>query len=103
MPQKRVLIVGSIRIAPGSLGRARPAMEAMISASRAEPGCLAYSYAEDVMEPGLIRVTEIWESRAALAGHFQSGHLRQWRASWEALGVYDRRLLAHEIGESEEA
>jgi quinol monooxygenase YgiN len=36
-----VLIVGTIRMAPDSLDAARPAMAAMIAASRAEPGCLA--------------------------------------------------------------
>lgn len=102
MPQSRILIVGTIRIPPGSLERARPAMAAMIDASRAEAGCRAYSYAEDVIEPGLIRVTEIWESRAALSAHFESAHLRRWRNSWEALGVHDRRLVSYEI-DAEEA
>ncbi|OAI26317.1 antibiotic biosynthesis monooxygenase [Methylosinus sp. R-45379] len=102
MPQNRILIVGTIRIPPDALERALPAMTAMIHASRAEADCLAYSYAEDVLEPGLIRVTEIWESRAALSAHFESAHLRQWRDSWEALGVHDRRLAAYEI-DAEEA
>jgi len=103
MSQSQILIVGTIRIPPGSLERARPAMEAMIRESRAEPGCLVYSYAEDVMEPGLVRVTEIWESRTALTAHFQSDHLRRWRASWHALGVCDRRLMSYEIGAAEPA
>ena len=34
-------------------------MHKMIASSRDEPGCLHYSYAEDVLEPGLIHVTEI--------------------------------------------
>jgi quinol monooxygenase YgiN len=100
-PQSHILIVGTIRLPPGSLERARPAMEAVICASRGEQGCLAYSYSEDVMEPGLVRVMELWESRAALAAHFRSDHLNRWRASWEALGVADRRLLSYEIGEGE--
>ncbi|WP_018264511.1 putative quinol monooxygenase [Methylosinus sp. LW4] len=101
MPPNRILIVGTIRIPPGSLERARPAMATMIHASRAEPGCLAYSYAEDVLEPGLVRVTEIWENRTALAAHFASDHLRRWRDGWEALGVGDRRLVSYEIGAEE--
>ena len=36
-------------------------MERMIAASRAEPGCLGYAYAEDILEPGLIRVSEAWQ------------------------------------------
>ncbi len=41
-------------------------MAAMITASRAETGCLGYSYAEDVLDPGLIRVCELWTDLAAL-------------------------------------
>jgi quinol monooxygenase YgiN len=52
-------------------------------------------------KPGLIRVTEIWESRAALTTHFQSDHLRRWRDAWDALGVHDRRLAAYAIDAEE--
>jgi quinol monooxygenase YgiN len=53
-----LLITGTFRIPPERLAEARPAMAAMIAASRAEAGCLDYSYAEDLLEPGLIRVTD---------------------------------------------
>ena len=45
-----ILIVGTVRLAAGTLAAARPAMARMIAASRAEPGCRAYSYAEDVLD-----------------------------------------------------
>ena len=31
-----------------------------------EDGCIDYAYAEDVLEPGLIRVSEVWRDQAAL-------------------------------------
>lgn len=37
-----------VRLPPDRLPAAKSAMEAMILASRAEPGCLVYGYAEDV-------------------------------------------------------
>jgi quinol monooxygenase YgiN len=55
-----LLIIGTIRLPADRLAAARPAMASMIEASRAEPGCLEYSYAEDVLEPGLIQVKERW-------------------------------------------
>jgi quinol monooxygenase YgiN len=98
---KMILVIGTLRLPPENLSRARDAMRAMIAASRAESGCLHYSYAEDVLEPGLIHVKEIWSSRAALQSHFQSGHLSAWRASWPALKIFDRDLTLHEIGAPE--
>ena len=56
-------------------------MARMIEGSRAEPGCRTYSYAEDVLDPGLIRVTETWDDRAALDAHFASTHIAEWRAA----------------------
>ena len=94
-----LLIIGTVRLPPGTLEQARPAMQRMISASRAEPGCLEYSYAQDVLDPGLIHVCEIWSDRGALEAHFKSGHIAEWRASWAELGIGDRKLTLYEAGE----
>ena len=94
-----LLIVGSIKLLPENTALARPAMEAMVQASRAEQGCLEYGYAEDVLVPGLIHVKELWLDQAALDAHFASAHIAQWRASWSALGIGDRDLRVYEVGE----
>jgi quinol monooxygenase YgiN len=94
-----LLIIGTIRLPPERLAAAKPAMERMISASRAEPGCLAYSYAQDVLDAGLIHVSEAWRDRAALEAHFKSAHIATWRASWAELGIGDRNLMLYETGE----
>lgn len=94
-----LLIVGTVRIPPGTLDRARPAMQQMIAASRAEEGCAAYSYAEDVLEPGLVHVKELWRDKAALDRHFASTHLRAWRATWPDLGIGDRDLGIYAVGD----
>ena len=87
-----LLIIGTIRLPPDRLEQAKPAMERMISASRAEAGCLEYSYAQDVLDPGLIHVSEAWRDRTALDAHFKSAHIAEWRASWAELRIGDRKL-----------
>jgi quinol monooxygenase YgiN len=96
-----LLIMGTIRLPPGNLAEARKAMRAMIDASRGEDGCLDYAYAEDVAEPGLIRVSEKWRDRESLARHFASAHIAAWRAAWPRLGISDRRLVLYEVGDPE--
>jgi quinol monooxygenase YgiN len=71
-------------------------MLAMLAASRAEEGCIEYAYAEDVAEPGLIRVFEAWRDQACLDAHFQTAHMATWRSCWPQFGVSDRRLFAYE-------
>ena len=91
-----VLVAGTVRVPPENVARFRPHMEAMLAASRAEDGCLVYSYAVDVEDPGLIRVFEAWRDQAALEAHFRTPHLAAWRAAWPDFGVTDRRLTLYE-------
>jgi quinol monooxygenase YgiN len=92
-----VLIAGTVRVPPENLTAFKPHMEAMLAASRAEDGCLTYSYAVDVQDPGLIRVFEAWRDEAALQAHFQTAHMAEWRSQWPQFGVSDRRLSLYEV------
>ena len=94
-----LLIIGTVRLPPANVERAREAMRAMTLATRAEDGCVEYSYAEDVFERGLIHVKEMWRDQAALDRHFPSGHIGVWRTAWPELGIGNRDLRAYEVGE----
>jgi quinol monooxygenase YgiN len=87
-----LLILGTFRIDPTRLAEARPAMARMIAESRAEPGCIEYSYSEDLLDPGLIRVIERWRDRDAVTSHLMAPHLLEWRAQWPRLGIGERDL-----------
>ncbi|MDR0259858.1 MAG: antibiotic biosynthesis monooxygenase [Comamonas sp.] len=95
-----LLIVGTVRLPPENLERAKPVMRAMVQASRAEAGCLEYGYAEDLFVPGLIHVKERWTDQAALDAHFASAHIQAWRGSWTELGIGERNLMVYEVGEA---
>ena len=92
-----LIVAGTVRVPPQNLAAFRPHMQAMLEASRAEDGCAAYSYAEDVIEPGLIHVFEVWRDQAAIDAHFASPHMAAWRGHWPSFGVSDRRLFAYEV------
>jgi quinol monooxygenase YgiN len=94
-----LLIVGTVRLPEDRLEEARPIMASMIEASRAEAGCLEYSYAKDVLDPGLIHVKERWTDRESLDKHIKSAHIAEWRSQWPALGIGNRKLLLYEVGE----
>lgn len=91
-----IIVVGSFRIPPSMIEVVRPVMEAMITASRAEEGCIEYAYALDVLDEGLVRVSEKWRDREALEAHFRTAHIAEWRAQVSALAVSERNLTAHE-------
>ena len=96
-----IAVLGSFRFPVEALDNARPLMRAVIEATLAEPGCRSYSYAEDVAEPGLFRVTELWDNRDALAAHFETPHMKAWVEERAALGFFDRDISVYEVGAAE--
>ena len=74
-------------------------MTRMITATRAEDGCVEYAYGEDVIDPGLVHVKELWRDQASLDLHFASRHIATWRTAWSGLGISDRDLILYDVGE----
>jgi len=91
-----IVVIGEFRLPANALEQARPLMADVVLASRAEPGCLSYAYAEDVTDPGIVRASETWESREALAAHFRTPHMLRWQEQRAALGMTGRRVVAYE-------
>ena len=94
-----ILVLGTVKLAPDTLHGARPAMRKMVDASRAEPGCIAYAYAQDVLDPETIHVAEKWRDRAALTEHFATPHMAEWRGVMGSLGLTGRDLRVFESDE----
>ena len=92
-----ILVSGHFRLPPERIAEARAEMVRVIEASLAEPGCRAYSYAEDIAEPGLFRVHEEWDNRAALDAHFATAHMKRWQAERDKLGFNNRQISVYEI------
>jgi quinol monooxygenase YgiN len=91
-----LIVAGTVRVPPENLTALRPHQLRMLAASRAEDGCVTYSYGEDIAEPGLIRVFEVWRDQAAIDGHFRAPHMAVWRAACAEHGVFERRLVLYE-------
>jgi quinol monooxygenase YgiN len=94
-----IVIVGSFRLA--ETPEARSAMREVIANTSEEPGCRWYSYARDLLDPEVIRVSEGWADKASLEAHFATPHMAMWQAARERLGFSERRIFACEAGEPE--
>ena len=91
-----IVVVGQFRLPAARMNEAHPVMAAVMTATRAEAGCVQYNYAEDVLDPGLIRVSELWQSRAQLAAHMQTQHMALWVQERAALGLTERSITVFE-------
>lgn len=96
-----ILVLGTVKLAPERLAGAIGAMGKMVTASRAEPGCIAYSYAQDLHDPETIHVVEKWRSREALTEHFATPHMAEWRGVMGGLGLSGRDLRMYETDDGE--
>ena len=94
-----IIIMGTVKLAPDRLEAAKPAMQRMVEASRAEPGCIAYAYAQDLLDPATIHVAEQWQNRAAVAEHVATPHMAEWRGVMGDLGLTGRDLRVFEADE----
>ncbi len=92
-----IIIAGTVRVPAQNADALRPHMARQLAASRAEDGCITYSYGFDVEDPGLIRVFEVWRDQAAVDAHFKAPHMATWRAAGAELGVSDRNLSLYEV------
>lgn len=92
-----IVVGGHFRLKPADVEAVRPLMEAVLTATRAEDGCIVYSYAEDVLDPGFIRLFEIWRDMAALDAHNAAPHIAAWKEARAKFDVSERRVIAYEV------
>ncbi len=70
-----LLIEGWFKLAAGEFAKVRDSGLMMVKATNDEDGCIHYSFAQDIADPDLIRISERWRDPAALAAHGASPHM----------------------------
>lgn len=93
-----LLIEGWLKLGTGEFAKLKDAAQAVVAATLAEDGCLHYSFAQDVGDPDLIRISERWASQEALAAHSASAHFGEFQKALGATKVEgaDLRLYSAE-------
>jgi quinol monooxygenase YgiN len=94
-----ILVIGTFRVPADKLGALATLAETVVTTTRAEDGCIAYSYAPDLYDAGLIHVVEKWRDRAALDAHARSAHMQTWVKERVALDLSDRAIRVFESDE----
>jgi quinol monooxygenase YgiN len=92
-----LVIAGTIRIDPAKLPEATPAAAEVMEATRAESGCISYTFSADLVEPGLIHVFEEWQSQDALDAHFKAPHMAKFQQAMAGFGIQGIQLHRYEV------
>lgn len=84
-----ITVIAKATLPPGAWDKARPALAAMVRATREEAGCLDYALCQDLVDPDTLRAVEHWESLAALKAHFGTPHMAAFREAIGEIGPLD--------------
>ena len=96
-----IILAGTIRIAEGQRDAALEPMRRMVEATRAEPGCISYAFALDVLDDHLVRIFEVFRDEQALAAHRASSHMATWRAAMATAGVGGRDMWQYVVTDAQ--
>ena len=62
-------------MAPGEIERLKDCSLEMLEKTRAETGCISYSFARALDDPNTMMIQECWEDAEALDAHMKSAHM----------------------------
>ncbi|MBV7264637.1 putative quinol monooxygenase [Erythrobacter ani] len=82
-----LIVLAEAKLGEGALEAGRAAFTSMVEASRKEDGCISYAYAQDVIDPSTLHITEKWVDEAALVSHFQEPHMAAFQKALASLDV----------------
>lgn len=91
-----LIVLAEATLGEGTAEAGRAAFDAMVTASRAETGCLGYSYAIDLLDPTKFHAIEKWVDEAALAYHFATPHMAAFQAALRELDITITQLLKYQ-------
>lgn len=70
-----LIVIADITSTAADVDQLRQAIADMQEASQAEPGCISYSFNQEIADPNKIRVVEQWETLEDLQAHFTMPHM----------------------------
>ncbi|MBX7495626.1 antibiotic biosynthesis monooxygenase [Qipengyuania sp. 6B39] len=96
-----IQINGTIKLGRTMDAATQDAIVAMVRASRAEDGCLDYTFARDLADPDTLVLFERWRDRDALAAHGASAHMAEFQKVMAANPPASRELRIYETDDGQ--
>ncbi len=91
-----LIVLAEATLGEGALEAGREAFATMVEASRAEEGCLGYTYATDILDPSKFMIVEKWVDDAALAYHFSTPHMAAFQQALQGIEVTITELAKYQ-------
>lgn len=76
-----IIVAGTVFVRADKLAEAKQLALTMAKATKAEAGCLDYTFYNDLENPSKFFIFETWETQEALTQHFQTEHMHVFNES----------------------
>jgi quinol monooxygenase YgiN len=92
-----IIVLVEIGVEASAVAGVKGAVKKMEDASRAEPGCVGYSFSVDITDPSIVRVTERWRSMEDLRTHMGMPHMAEFQQAVGMLQPKSLNIKSYEI------
>ena len=76
MPDNTLRIIARIKAKPDKVEETRELLSRLVEPTRKEAGCLGYELLQNRDDPTEFTFVEEWRDEAAIAGHFETEHIK---------------------------
>jgi quinol monooxygenase YgiN len=90
-----LIVAGTFTVDPGRRAEFLESRSESIRTSRTEQGCLQYAMSADAVDPAVVRLFEIWSSRADLQTHLERVRASAPREGGVPVLARDVKIYAH--------
>jgi quinol monooxygenase YgiN len=95
-----IIAFGDIYAQIPYLDQVRELMRETEERARQRPGCVSYSFAETLADPGHFLVVQEWRDQSSLEAHYRSETYADFQAKLELLLVHSSDLRIHLVEET---
>ncbi len=92
-----LVIAGTFNVEPSDRDAFLEAAKAVMAETHKEAGCHAYCFTPDILDPGVVRLFEKWESEENRKPHMKSDHIRTFGRALRELKVTGQEIIVSEV------
>ena len=94
-----IAVIGHMRFHPDRVADILPHVRVLLEASQNEEGCIGYWVGVDVLDPGVLRVSELWVNGESLQRHVKAPHIEPWHVAQKQCGMLESQYQVIDIAQ----
>jgi quinol monooxygenase YgiN len=92
-----VVVAGYIKVAPKDREALVKVLQAHVPRVRKKDGCIAYTFAVDVVDPNVVRMSEAWRDRQSLETHLVDDEFQGVREVLVDIEFIERSVQRYDV------